>query len=261
MVLHPEPVKEIKSFVSELSTGCIIMYDMAHVLGLVGPLFQEPFKEGADIVTGSTHKTFFGTQRGIVAANYREQDVMYELWETVRRRVFPGYLSNHHLGTMLGLLMSAYEMNYFKNEYQRSVLKNAKAFAISLKDIGMDVAGDPDVSYTETHQVIINVGYGNGPEAARKLEENNIMVNYQATPDEEGFTAAGSLRLGVSEMTRFGMEKEDFGTIAQFIHDAVIDKKSVKKEVESFRKNFANLKFCFSGKEIDAAIEKLHKLI
>ena len=39
------------------------MYDMAHVLGLIGDHFQKPFEEGAEIVTGSTHKTFFGPQR------------------------------------------------------------------------------------------------------------------------------------------------------------------------------------------------------
>ena len=69
MVLHKEPVAEIRRYVDAQGLDTVIMYDMAHVLGLVGPLFQEPFTEGADIVTGSTHKTFFGTQRGIVAAD------------------------------------------------------------------------------------------------------------------------------------------------------------------------------------------------
>ena len=77
--------------------------------------------------------------------------------------------------------MAAYEINCFKDEYQRKVLANAKSFARTLKDSGMDVAGDPGVSYTQTHQVIVNVGYAKGPEAARRLEENNIIVNYQAT--------------------------------------------------------------------------------
>ena len=261
MVLHPEPVTRIRAFIDDLSIPSIIMYDMAHVLGLVGPYFQEPFKEGVDIVTGSTHKTFFGTQRGIIASNYEEQDERYEFWEAIRRRTFPGSVSNHHLGTMVGLLMAAYEMNYFKDEYQKKVMANAKAFARALKDSGMDIAGDPDVSYTQTHQVIINIGYGKGPEAARRLEENNIIVNYQATPGEEGFTVAGSLRLGVSEMTRFGMEEEDFRSLAQFIHDVVIKEKLVKEEVKSFRKRFSELRLCFSSKEFDEIMEKLHRLI
>lgn len=95
------------------------MYDMAHVLGLVGDYFQDPFAEGAELVTGSTHKTFFGTQRGIIAGNYDKDDYKYGLWETIETRAFPGSVSNHHLGTMLGLLMASYEMNYFKDEYQR----------------------------------------------------------------------------------------------------------------------------------------------
>jgi aminomethyltransferase len=164
MTLHKEPVAEIRSIVDALSLDCVILYDMAHVLGLVGPHFQEPFKEGADLVTGSTHKTFYGTQRGVIAADYSEEDLRFELWEAIQRRTFPGSVSNHHLGTMVALLLAAYEMNTFKDEYQRQVVANAKAFASALKDCGLDVAGDPAVSYTETHQVVINVGYGRGPE-------------------------------------------------------------------------------------------------
>ena len=67
MVLHPEPVALIRDMLKHRKSQPILMYDMAHVLGLVGPHFQEPFKDGAQIVTGSTHKTFFGTQRGVVS--------------------------------------------------------------------------------------------------------------------------------------------------------------------------------------------------
>ena len=230
---------------------------MGHVLGLVGPYFQQPFAEGADIVTGSTHKTFFGTQRGIIASNYQRDDLGWPLWEAVRRRAFPGSVSNHHLGTLLGLLMAAYEMNCFKDEYQKKVLANAKAFAMALKEVGLDVAGDPDIDYTETHQVILNVGYSKGPEMAKLLEDNNIIVNYQASPEEEGFTAAGCLRMGVAEMTRFGMEEKDFQEIAELIRDVVVGAKNVKEEVAKFRTRFVDMKYCFSGKEFDAVMEKL----
>ena len=121
MIIHREPVAEIRAVIDEFGLDCILMYDMAHVLGLIGPHFQQPFKEGADIVTGSTHKTFFGTQRGLVAANYTEEDLHYDFWEAIQRRSFPGSLSNHHLGTLLGLLLAAYEMNYFKDHYQQAV--------------------------------------------------------------------------------------------------------------------------------------------
>ena len=261
MIIHREPVAEIRAVLDELELDCVLMYDMAHVLGLIGPYFQRPFQEGADIVTGSAHKTYFGTQRGIIAVNYTEDDLRYELWEAIQRRTFPGSVSNHHLGTMLGLLMAAYEMNAFKDDYQKAVLANAKAFALALKECGLNVAGDPAVSFTETHQVIIDVGYAKGPEISQRLEDNNIILNYQAAPQEEGFTAAGSLRTGVQEMTRFGMNAGDFEQLAQLIADVVLRDQDVKQEVSTLRSRFTEMQYCFCGDEFDDLLEKLHASI
>jgi len=261
MVLHREPVREIRDFLREQKIEAVILYDMAHVLGLVGPYFQEPFAEGADLVTGSTHKTFFGTQRGIVAGNWREEEKQYALWEAVENRTFPGSVSNHHLGTLLGLLMAAYEMNCFRDAYQQAVIRNAKAFARALRDAGLQVAGDPAISFTETHQVIVKVEYAKAVEAARRLEEGNIICNYQAAPDEEGFTAAGALRLGVQEMTRFGMGPEDFRTLAQYIHDVVAGGRLVREEVTAFRKRFLTMRYCFAEDMFTDLMKKLHELI
>ena len=55
MMIHKEPVAEIRAFIDDIGLRALLMYDMAHVLGLVGPHFQQPFVEGADVVTGSTH--------------------------------------------------------------------------------------------------------------------------------------------------------------------------------------------------------------
>ena len=260
MIIHREPVAEIRAIIDELALDCMLMYDMAHVLGLIGPYFQQPFKEGADIVTGSTHKTYYGTQRGIIAVNWTEDDLRYKFWEAIQRRSFPGSMSNHHLGTMVGLLMAAYEMNHFKDDYQKNVLANAKTFAQALKDCGLAVAGDPEVSYTETHQVVIDVGYARGPEIARRLEDNNIVLNYQAAPEEEGFTAAGSLRTGVQEMTRFGMREDDFKELAQYIADVIFRNSNVKQKISSMRKNFLDMHYCFAGGEFDDLMQTLYKL-
>jgi aminomethyltransferase len=251
MILHKEPVAEIRQLIDTYAPSCVVMYDMAHVLGLYGPHFQEPLKEGAHIITGSTHKTFFGTQRGVIAANFTPQDPQYDLWETIKRRTFPGSVSNHHLGTMTGLLFAAYEMNQFKEEYQKQVILNAKAFAGALKDEGMDVAGDPDISYTETHQVILNVGYGKGAVIAKDLEANNIIVNYQATPREEGFTASGALRMGVSEMTRFGMKEDDFKALAVLMADLIQKNIPVKDAIIGFREKFMEMQYCFKPEDLD----------
>ncbi len=261
LVLHPEPVREIRAIVDRLGLTTVIMYDMAHVLGLAGPYFQEPFAEGADIVTGSTHKTFFGTQRGIVAGNFAHDDPRRELWEAIARRTFPGSVSNHHLGTLLGLLMATLEMNAFKEQYQPAVLANAKALAQALADCGMDVAGDKSVGYTQTHQVVVNVGYGKGPEAAQRLEESNIIVNYQAGPSTEGFSAAEALRLGVAEMTRFGILPADMRTIAELIRDVLVGGLNVGEQVKMFRRGFTQLQYCFTGAEFDDVMHRLARLV
>ncbi len=256
MVLHPEPVAQIRAMVEGREDRPLIMYDMAHVLGLVGPHFQEPFRDGADIVTGSTHKTFFGTQRGIVGANFAEGTPLFDLWKAVRRRAFPGMLSNHHLGTMVGLLLAAIEMNTFKAEYQPQVIANAKAFARALAAAGLAVEGDASVDYTETHQVIVRVGHARGAEVARTLEESNIICNYQAIPSDEGFTASSALRLGVQEMTRFGMVEGDFPEFAALFAAAVRGEK-VGEQVAAFRRRFQTMRFCFTGADFAALQDKL----
>ncbi len=254
MVLHKEPVAAIRKFVDDMGLHTTIMYDMAHVLGLVGDHFQKPFEEGAEIVTGSTHKTFFGPQRGVVAVNYKEDELKYGLWKTIESRAFPGSVSNHHLGTQLGLLMAAYEMNTFKDTYQKAVIENAKHFAKALKAEGLNVQGDPAIDYTETHQVIVSVGYGTGPEVADRLEQNNIIVNYQATPDEEAFTASGALRMGVNEMTRFGFGKEDFSKLAQLMADVILRGKDVSQDVEKLRAEHTKMLYCFDDAEFEEAL-------
>jgi len=257
MILYREPVKEIARMISGMVPRPILMYDMAHILGLIGPHYQEPFQEGADIVTGSTHKTFFGPQRGVIGSNMAEGTEYEDLWQAIVRRVFPGSVSNHHLGTLLGLLGAAYEMNAFKSEYQEAVIANARAFARALKDQGLQVEGNPAIGHTETHQVIVRVGYGKGPQVAERLEENNIIVNYQAAPDDEGFTTASCLRMGVQEMTRFGMEEKDFAELAEYMSQVILHERSIGAEVSRFRGRFTGMRYCLPREESSSLVKRL----
>lgn len=246
MFICREPVKEIRQLVVDRNPRPLLMYDAAHVLGILGPAFQDPFAEGADIVTGSTHKTFFGTQRGIIAARLDENGPFAGLWDHIRRRAFPGFLSNHHLGTLLGLLLATFEMNAFRSAYQTQVVRNAQAFARALYESGVQVEGDPNAGFTETHQVLVRVGSHRGIEAAQRLEENNIIVNYQALPGDENFAASSGLRMGVAEMTRFGMMEDDFRELAGFVAEVLLRGRSVSDAVANFRSRFLEMRYCFS---------------
>ena len=261
MFLYQEPVKFVHDIVKDWDVPPVIMFDMAHVLGIYGA-FQTPLSEGANVITGSTHKTFFGPQRGVIAGNFPKGSPLRKLWLDIKSRAFPGSTSNHHLGTLLALLMAVYEMNEFKEEYQKQVRANAKAFARALKDTGIQVEGDEKDGFTETHQVLICIkAYGDGQEIARRLEENNIVTNYQALPDDETFLKSSGIRMGVQEMTRFGMKEKDFAQLSGFIADVIVRNKKVKEEAKKFRENFLQMKYCLSPQEALPIAAKIIKSI
>lgn len=256
MFLYPEPVKLLADHVSQWPDRPVIMYDMAHVLGLYGA-FQAPLADGADIVTGSTHKTFFGPQRGVIASNMGKKHPLRKLWLDINSRAFPGSTSNHHLATLLGLLVATMEMNRFKDEYQNQVLRNARAFARHLAQNGLQVEGDPADGYTMTHQVVVRVSeHGDGALVADRLQENNIIVNYQALPDDETFLSPSGIRTGVSEMTRFGMNEDDFGPLAELMAAVIVRNQDVKDKVRDFRRRFTTMRYTLplsEGIELAAA--------
>jgi glycine/serine hydroxymethyltransferase len=148
-------------------------------------------------------------------------------------------------------------MNAFADEYQRQVVANAKAFARALKNSGLQVEGDPALGYTETHQVLLRVGYTRGPEVARRLEENNIVVNYQALPDDEGFTASSGLRMGVQEMTRFGIKEKEFAELAGLMAESILKNRPVKEEVTRFRSRFLHMQYCLPEEKARPMIQEL----
>jgi aminomethyltransferase len=162
---------------------------------------------------------------------------------------------------MLGLLAATYEMNHFRDSYQPAVIANAKAFARALAAAGLTVAGDPAIGHTQTHQVIVKVGYGQGPLLAERLEANNIICNYQAAPDEEGFTAAGALRLGVAEMTRFGMGPDDFQALADLMAGIILKDRRAKAEVRDLRRQSPTLRYCFGEAEFPEALVALRQTV
>lgn len=97
-----------------------------------------------------------------------------------------------------------------------------------------------------------------GPGLADRLERNNILCNFQATPDQEGFTASGGLRMGVAEMTRFGMRPDDFAALAALIAEVVNRDTDVAQQVKALRGKFLDVQYCFRDSE---ALEALHKLL
>ena len=250
--LFPHPVKELGDVAKEV--GANVGYDAAHVAGLIGSgYFQDPLREGADVMTMSTHKTLPGPQHGTLVSN-RE-----DLIETLRSCAFPALLSNHHLAAVAGLAVTLAEMLEFGKEYHKKVIENAKALGQALHDLGFNVLMEHK-GFTESHQIVVDItdfekSIGLGGDIEKLLEEANIILNRNLLPYDitqgRHYQNPGGLRIGTSEITRLGMGKQEMIDIAEFFKKLIIEKKDPKKiknEVAEFRKEFQEIQYCFQPK-------------
>jgi glycine hydroxymethyltransferase len=240
LFLFPEPVKEIADVCR--TKNIPVLYDAAHVLGLIlGGQFQDPFREGAQFIAASVHKTFPGPQRGVILGNCHSE-IELNWWSSIDRGIMPGSSSNHHLHTIPGLLVAIREMKAFGQAYARQVVSNAKALGGAFSENHVHVEGE-EFGFTESHQVALKVSkYGPAKEIARQLSENNIIVNYNLLPGDQDPKNPNGLRIGVQELTRFGMREGEMGEVAG-LFKAVFEGKKVKEEVIRLRSRFQEIHY------------------
>ena len=244
LFLFPHPIRQLADFLK--SYRITICYDAAHVAGLIaGNQFQDPLREGAEIMMMSTHKTLFGPQGGAILAAEKFS-------EPIKKAVFPGVTSNHHLHSVAGKAIAFTEMMKFGQEYAAQVVRNAKALGQALHDRDLSVMAE-NKGFTESHQIVIDITkYGLGGDVEKKLEKCNIILNRQLIPGDtkagRHYMNPGGLRIGVSEITRLGMKQSEMEEIAEFIRRVVVkkeDPKSVTNDVIEFRNHFQKVQYCF----------------
>ncbi|MDI6819489.1 MAG: serine hydroxymethyltransferase [Candidatus Hodarchaeaceae archaeon] len=244
--LFPHPVKELSEVAKEHGTR--VMYDAAHVAGLIaGGQFQDPLREGAELMTCSTHKTLPGPQHGMILCKK-------ELAEPVNKAVFPGIVSNHHLHAVAALAITLAEMFEFGKEYAAQIIKNARALGQALYERGFSVLC-PDLGFTASHTLVVDITkYGDGGTLEQRLEKANIVLNRNLLPWDirEGrhYKNPGGIRLGTSEVTRLGMKEGEMGDIAEFIKRVVIDGENperVAADVTEFRRDYQKVHYAFES--------------
>ncbi len=249
LILFPEPVKELAAVARE--AGAVVHFDGAHVLGLIaGGQFPNPLEEGADLLTGSTHKTFPGPQRGVILSRLPD-----DKWKPVDKMAFPGTLSNHHLMTLPALLATIHEMEDFGKDYAAKIVANARHFARSLQHRGFQVEC-AELGYTSTHQVAVNVrAHGGGGKVSELLTANDIIVNRNLLPHDppKQLNNPSGLRLGVQEMTRVGMAEPEMEEIARLMKECIVDGRPVKDEVNRFRSRFTEVRYSHDQAAVPAA--------
>lgn len=239
LFLFPHPISEAREAADEV--GAKIMYDGAHVLGLIaGGHFQDPLKEGADLISASTHKTFPGPQGGIILCKE-------ELSKDIDEAVFPGVVSNHHLHHLAALGISTAEMLEFGADYAGQVIKNAKVLAENLHELGFNVLCE-DKGFTESHQVVMDVSsLGRASDFAITLESNNIILNKNLLPwdNVKETDDPSGIRVGTQELTRRGLKESEMGEVAEFIKKVVIDGATVKDDVVEFINQYTTVHYAF----------------
>jgi glycine hydroxymethyltransferase len=243
LLLFPQPVRELSEAIREV--GAVPCYDAAHVAGLVaGGQFQDPLREGADLMTFSTHKTLFGPQGGTIAAKA-------QYGEALKKAVFPGTSSNHHLHSVAAKAMTFAEFLEFGRAYARDVTRNALALAERLSELGEVVVGEK-AGFTKSHQVALDVTrYGDGGSVEKKLESMNIIANRQLLPGDlqagRHYTNPGGVRLGVSELTRLGMTKSEMGEVGEILHLALNSERAaeVRRRISRLRRTHQEVHYTF----------------
>jgi glycine hydroxymethyltransferase len=226
-IFFPHPVRAICDHIksSQVPTRCV--YDGAHVLGLIATgEFQDPLREGAEVLFGSTHKSLYGPQGGLILTNSPELDRAMRSLLDVDVSSGIGLVDNPHMNRVAALGIALEELGRDRG-YGTQVIKNAKALARALEDSGVPVRFG-DRGYTESHQLLLDIREVRARELCHRLEKAGIFV------DEGG-------RLGTAEVTHRGMKEEDMAGIAEVLSEVYKRgaRDAVKKRVQKLARAFA----------------------
>ncbi|MEM3577659.1 MAG: hypothetical protein QXX51_04305 [Candidatus Bathyarchaeia archaeon] len=227
IIVFPQPVKELAEIAKE--NGATVGFDGSHVMGLIaGEQFQDPLREGAHALFGSTHKTFFGPQGGIILADREHGEILKE-------KIYPAFVDNAHWNRIAALTLALAEMKKFGKAYARQVVRNAQELAKALYDYGLPVACK-HLGFTQSHQILLDYGdYEKGRAKAEKLQRVNIIVDCV-------------IRVGTCEVTRRGMKEAEMHRIAELIKRVLVDEErpeNVKRDVAKLCAEFQKLEYCF----------------
>ncbi len=214
--------------------GAYLMVDMAHIAGLVAAGLHENPVPYAHVVTSTTHKTLRGPRGGIIISN--DEDVM----KKINKTVFPGIQGGPLMHVIAGKAVAFKEAlsDDFK-EYQKQVVKNAKAMSETLMERGFNLVSGG----TDNHMFLVDLQNKGitGKEAERLLLESDITTNKNAVPNDpqKPFVTSG-IRIGTPAVTTRGMKEKEMIKIANMVADILEGKEgeNYRKEVQALAAEF-----------------------
>ncbi len=239
--LLPTDLRRVRELAA--SIGAPVLYDSAHVAGLIaGGRFQDPLADGADIVTCSTYKSFGGPAGGLILTG--DEDLARRL----RDAAYPGLVANFDLARVAGTAVAALELVTFGGDYAAACLANAQMLADELRARGLPVfSPDGGGTWTRSHLVAVDAReFGGGTAAARACEPAGLLFSGIPLPLEAPGAAYAGLRLGVQELTRWGLGPEAMGEVAELLAEALRHPErapALRERTRRLRSGFQTLRF------------------
>jgi glycine hydroxymethyltransferase len=210
LMLFPHDVPAIAQAVND--AGATLLYDASHVAGLLAERrFQAPLREGADLVTFSTYKSFGGPPGGAIVTDDAR------LAERVATAVYPGLTANYDAARMVPLATAALAHLDSAGGYADACVATARALGAALHGDGLPLVGAAR-GFTASHHLCVDArGFGGGKAAALRLAEAGILLSEIGLPVADGPQDAGGLRIGTQAIVRQGLSPEDAPAIAAVV--------------------------------------------
>ena len=220
--LEPEPFKKIADEV-----GAYMMFDIAHIAGLVaGGAHPNPVPF-ADVVTFTTHKTLRGPRGGCILCRA-------EMAPVIDKAVFPGSQGGpleHAIAAKAVAFHEAMQPSF--SVYAHQIVKNASALASALASHGFRLVSGG----TDTHMMVVDLqpfdAELTGKEAQLVLDSAGITLNKNAIPNDprSPFVTSG-VRIGTPSVTTQGMREAEMPLIAEYIATTLRNRNDLAKIAE-----------------------------
>lgn len=215
--------KRMRAIADEV--GAVLMVDMAHIAGLVAAGLHESPIPYAHVTTTTTHKTLRGPRGGLILSS-EEVNNKYNF----NKAIFPGTQGGplmHVIAAKAVCFKEALSPEF--KEYQKQIIKNAKALAAALTERGFDLVSGG----TDNHLMLVDLRKMDltGKDMEKLLDSVHITCNKNTVPNDpkSPFVTSG-LRIGTPAVTSRGLKEDDMVQIAEAIKLAIVDGKLEESE-------------------------------
>jgi glycine hydroxymethyltransferase len=233
-VIDPEPFRRIAD-----SVGALLMFDAAHIAGLVAAGVHPNPVPFSEIVTFTTHKTLRGPRGGCILSKEA-------LAPAIDKAVFPGLQGGPLEHVIAAKAVAFYEAAQPEfAEYAARVVRNAQALAAALAAEGFRIVSGG----TDNHLMLVDLRSFapdlTGKVAQEALDKAGITLNRNQIPGDprSPFITSG-LRVGTAAVTTTGMREAEMAEIAQLIRRVLAapdddrERKAVREEVATLCSKF-----------------------